>query len=118
MLGAPSVATDTRWFVFMAFVLKHSKTASQMSYPRVWPFRGINSINSSCGPAEFAYRQNNVIYIKNNNFLKFMLSLLLLIQFIGKDNYAKQRQNSQKKRRKKRKKNNNNANHMTKLEEL
>ena len=26
-----------------------------------------------------------------------MLSLLLLIQFIGKDNYTKQRQNSQKK---------------------
>ena len=47
-----------------------------------------------------------------------MLSLLLLIQFIGKDNYTKQRQNSQKKRRKKEKKNNNNANHMTKLEEL
>ena len=47
-----------------------------------------------------------------------MLSLLLLIQFIGKDNYTKQRQNSQKKRRKKREKKNNNANHMTKLEEL
>ena len=42
-----------------------------------------------------------------------MLSLILLIQFIGKDNYTKQRQNSQKKREKK-----NNANHMTKLEEL
>ena len=52
-----------------------------------------------------------------------MLSLLLLIQFIGKDNYTKQRQNSQrkkgeKKEKKKMRKNNNFANHMTKLEEL
>ena len=30
-----------------------------------------------------------------------MLSLLLLIQFIGKDNYTKQRQNSQRKKEKK-----------------
>ena len=48
-----------------------------------------------------------------------MLSLLLLIQFIGKDNYTKQRQNSQRKKEKKRekneKKNNNFANHMTKI---
>ena len=34
-----------------------------------------------------------------------MLSLLLLIQFIGKDNYTKQRQNSQRKKEKKREKN-------------
>ena len=46
-----------------------------------------------------------------------MLSLLLLIQFIGKDNYTKQRQNSQKKKKKEKKKNNN-ANYMTKLEEF
>ena len=32
-----------------------------MSSPRVWPFKGINSINSSCGPAEFTYRQNSAI---------------------------------------------------------
>ena len=48
-----------------------------------------------------------------------MLSLLLLIQFIGKGNYTKQRQNSQRKKEKKRdkneKKNNNFANHMTKI---
>ena len=47
-----------------------------------------------------------------------MLSLLLLIQFIGKDNYTKQRQNSQRKKEKKRekmRKNNNFANHMTKI---
>ena len=47
-----------------------------------------------------------------------MLSLLLLIQFIGKDNYTKQRQNSQRKKKKKEKKmrkNNNFANHMTKI---
>ena len=29
----------------MPFVLKHSKTASQMFSPRVWSFRGINSIH-------------------------------------------------------------------------
>ena len=50
-----------------------------------------------------------------------MLSLLLLIQFIGKDNYTKQRQNSHRKKEKKRekrekmRKNNNFANHMTKI---
>ena len=51
-----------------------------------------------------------------------MLSLLLLIQFIGKDNYTKQRQNSQRKKEKKKekkkkkmRKNNNFANHMTKI---
>ena len=47
-----------------------------------------------------------------------MLSLLLLIQIIGKDNYTKQRQNSQRKKEKKRekmRKNNNFANHMTKI---
>ena len=38
------------------------------------------------------------MYIKNNNFLKFMLSLLLLIQFIGNDNYTKQCRNSQRKK--------------------
>ena len=47
-----------------------------------------------------------------------MLSLLLLIQFIGNDNYTKQRQNSRRKKGEKREKNNNNANHITKLEEL
>ena len=47
-----------------------------------------------------------------------MLSLLLLIQFIGNDNYTKQRQNSQRKKGEKKEKNNDNANHMTKLEEL
>ena len=43
-----------------------------------------------------------------------MLSLLLLNQFKGNDNYTK---NVRIHRRKKREKNNNNANHMTKLEE-
>ena len=43
-----------------------------------------------------------------------MLSLFSLIQFIGNDNYTKQRQNSQRKKGEKREKNNNNANHMTK----
>ena len=48
---------------------------------------------------------NQLKYIKNNNFLKFMLSLLLLTQFIGNDNYTKQRQNSQRKKEEKREKN-------------
>lgn len=59
MLGAPSVEIDTRQVVFSPFACKHSVTASQISYPHVWPFSSISLINSFCNPFELIYLNNS-----------------------------------------------------------
>ena len=56
-------------------------------------------------------QMHSIKIYKNNNFLKFMLSLLLLIQCKSNDNYTKTTSDFTEEKREK-----NNTNYMTKLE--